>query len=135
MGRLQGKRVVVVEDDEGVARAIEMDLSRAGCHVQRFADGKAALNYLVEHEPDLVILDLKLPSLHGYEVCKELRRCYEPWVLPIIMLTSMDEPIDKLRGYACGADAFLVKPYDPTELLSTVDLTCHGWDGQPWQPS
>ena len=131
MGHLQGKRVVVVEDDEAVARAIQTDLGRAGCLVERFTDGRAALNHLLEHESDLVILDLKLPSLHGYEVCKELRRRYDPWTLPIIMLTAMDEPVDKLRGYACGADAFLTKPYDPPELLSTVDLTVHGWGNAP----
>ncbi len=129
MARLQGKRVVVVEDEEAIGQAIQLDLEKAGCLVTWFTDGRTALAYLLDHEVELVILDLRLPSLHGYEVCKELRRRFHSWVLPIIMLTAMGEPYDKLRGFACGADAFLTKPYDPIELLSTVDLTFNGWAG------
>lgn len=125
MSTLQGKRVVVVEDDASIAQAIQADLRRAGCVVEWFADGQAALTHLLERAPDLILLDLKLPSLHGYDLCKQLRRHYSPWSVPIIMVTALDEPIDKLRGFAHGADAYLTKPYDPAELLSTLELTCH----------
>ncbi len=90
--------------------------------VQLVHTGTEALNYAASHHVDLVILDLRLPDISGYEVCKEMRRLNHPWVLPILMLTAMDEPLDLLRGFADGADAYLTKPHQPSELLKTVDL-------------
>jgi len=84
--------------------------------------GAAALSFAADHPLDLVILDLKLPDINGYEVAKELRKLYHPWVLPLIMLTGMDRPADQLRGFANGADAYLTKPYEPDELMRTIAL-------------
>src|SRR5881296_3510204 len=82
--------------------------------------GKPAIAVAAEHWPDLVVLDLMLPDMSGYEVCVELRRLYRPWVLPVVMLTALNQPKDKLLGYSHGADAYLTKPVATSELVSTV---------------
>lgn len=114
--------ILVVEDDPASAMALCIRLEAAGFDVQTVASGAAALTYAAEHRPNLVILDLRLPDIGGYEVCRNLRRLFGPWSVPVLMLTGMDEPIDQLRGFAFGADAYLTKPYDSHELLRTVHL-------------
>lgn len=122
MERCRQKRLLVVEDEEPLARFLQWELERAGFEVRTASCGKTALAYAAEHRPDLVILDLRLPDLHGYQVCRELRRIYRPWAIPVVMLTAMDQPIDQLRGFAFGADAYLTKPYEPAELFRTIEL-------------
>ena len=116
------QHILVVEDDEGIARLLKRYLESVGFAVHNSLTGTTALRYAAEHKPDLVILDLRLPDVHGYEVCKELRRLYESWAVPIMMLTSLDAPTDRLRGFAYGADAYVTKPFEPPELLSTISL-------------
>lgn len=116
------KRILVVEDDEPLAELMKLKLESEGFEVTTQHRGAAALGYAAEHPLDLVILDLKLPDINGYEVAKELRKLYHPWVLPLIMLTGMDRPADQLRGFANGADAYLTKPYEPDELMRTIAL-------------
>jgi DNA-binding response OmpR family regulator len=116
------KRILVVEDDEPLAELMKLKLESEGFDVATETRGAGALSYAAEHPLDLVILDLKLPDINGYEVAKELRKLYHPWVLPLIMLTGMDKPADQLRGFANGADAYLTKPYEPDELMRTIAL-------------
>ena len=116
------QRILLIEDDEAIARLLHVYLDSAGYDVHVEHDGHHAITYATLHQPDLVILDLRLPDMHGYDVCRELRKTYHSWVLPIMMLTGMDTPIDQLRGYAFGADAYLTKPFEPPELLPTVEL-------------
>ena len=116
------KRILVVEDDPSTAKMMGMQLHQVGFDVHLEDSGVSALSYAVEHKPDLVVLDVKLPDMNGYEVCKELRQQTNPWVPPILMLTGMDQPIDQLRGFAHGADAYVTKPYDSDELVKTIKL-------------
>jgi len=116
------KRILIVEDDEPLAELMKMKLESEGFDVAAQNKGSAALSFAADHPLDLVILDLKLPDINGYEVAKELRKLYHPWVLPLIMLTGMDKPADQLRGFANGADAYLTKPYEPDELMRTIAL-------------
>ena len=122
MAETNRQRILVVEDDLIVADLLRRRLETIGfeAHVETF--GTTALSYAAEHRPDLVILDLRLPDISGYEVCRQLRKLHTRWEIPILMLTGMDKPIDQLRGFAHGADAYLTKPYDPNELLQTVAL-------------
>lgn len=124
------QEILVVEDDHGVAELLRRGLGSLGFAAHTESYGKTALSYAAEHRPDLVILDLKLPDLDGYQVCKELRQLYHRWDVPILMLTGMDQPSAQLRGFAHGADAYLTKPFDMMELLRTILLLL----GQPTAP-
>ena len=116
------QRIVVIEDDEALSRLLRALLEMNGYEVHAETRGEAALRYLRENPVELVILDLRLPDMDGYEVCKRLRHFFHPWDLPVLMLTGMDRPMDQLRGFAFGADAYLTKPCDPPEILKTVAL-------------
>lgn len=116
------KRILIVEDDSLLANSLKRILHAEGFDVTIEPLGRTALTYAAEYQPDLVILDLKLPDMHGYEVARELRRFYHPWTVPVLMLTGMAQPVDQLRGFANGADAYLTKPCDPAELLKTIHL-------------
>ena len=114
--------ILVVEDEEPLARFMQWELEAAGFEVRAERCGKAALTYAAEHRPNLVVLDLRLPDLHGYQVCGELRKLFHPWAVPVVMLTGMARPVDQLRGFAHGADAYLTKPYAPSELVKTITM-------------
>lgn len=114
--------ILVIEDDATTAETLKKRLETAGFQVSAVESGKAAMNWAFRQIPDLVILDLRLPDMSGYEVCRHLRKLYNSWTLPILMLTGMNEPVDQLRGFAHGADAYLTKPYDPAELIKTVSV-------------
>ncbi len=122
MEKTEQKKILIVEDDQPLAHILQLQLKSRGFEVHTETYGRKALNYAAENPVDLVILDLKLPDLDGYEVCKELRRLYNPWALPVLMLTGLNEPIDQLRGFAHGADAYLTKPCEPEELEKTIGL-------------
>ena len=116
------KRILVVEDDELLAKSLKRILELEGFEVDAQPSGTLALAHAAECPPDLVVLDLKLPDMHGYEVCRELRKLFHSWVVPIVMFTGMDRPLDQLRGFAYGADAYLTKPCPTEELLRTIRL-------------
>lgn len=112
----------MVEDEEKIARLLASRLELVGYEVHTEAYGKRALNDAVACRPDLVILDLRLPDMDGYEVCQQLRSFYHAWVVPVLMLTALDTPLDQLRGYTAGANAYLTKPFELPEVLETVAL-------------
>jgi len=114
-------RILIVEDDEALARLVASHLDRAGYDAHVEHKGKPALAFAAEHRTDLVILDLMLPDSSGYEICLELRRLYHPWILPVVMLTGLSHPKDKLLGFSHGAEAYLMKPVPTSELLSAVE--------------
>ncbi len=116
------KRLLIVEDDEPLAEMLKEKLVSEGFEASTVSSGAQAISFAAGHPLDLVILDLRLPDISGYEVAKQIRKAYHPWVLPILMLTGMDKPIDQLRGFAHGADAYLTKPYEPEELIRTINL-------------
>ncbi len=122
MQAITQKRILVVEDDTDLAFMLKTRLESAGYSVQIATSGEAALSHAAQDAPNLIVLDLKLPDLSGYEVCRQLRKLSQPWAVPVLMLTGMKEAVDQLRGFAVGADAYLTKPYDPEELLKTIDL-------------
>jgi two-component system sensor histidine kinase ChiS len=113
-------RILIVEDEEALARHLGSHLQRAGFEVRMEHTGKAALLIAAEHWPDLVLLDLVLPDISGYEVCTELRRIYRPWHLPVLMLTALNSPKHRLLGFGHGADAYLTKPVSSGELVRTI---------------
>jgi DNA-binding response OmpR family regulator len=116
------KQILLIEDDTSLVRVLRTLLESFGYDVEAVTCGTAGLACIADTPPDLVILDLRLPDMNGYEVCRRLRQVTNPWILPVLMLTGRDKPVDQLRGYAHGADAYLTKPCEPPELLKTIAL-------------
>lgn len=109
--------ILVVEDDPNIREVVRLYLTHEGFRVRLAEDGREAL-YLFEQEtPDLVVLDLMLPELDGWEVAREIRRRGS---IPILMLTARGEPEDRLAGFDTGADDYVVKPFHPKELVARV---------------
>ena len=116
------ERILVIEDDAIMSRMLRALLERAGYAVRTERSGITGLSGAMLESPNLVVLDVRLPDLDGYEVCRKLRQQFNPWALPILMFTGLDKPVDQLRGFAFGADAYLTKPCDPDEILRTIAL-------------
>ena len=109
--------ILVVDDERRYRELLEMNLTRRGYRVLQAADGLSALNQVELETPDLVMLDLMLPDIDGYEVCRRIR---EHSSVPIIMLTAKAEPAQKVRGFAIGADDYVTKPFSAEEVLARV---------------
>lgn len=109
--------VLIVEDEENISSFVSMYMKKEGYDVRVAATGEAGLDAAREQEPDVVILDIMLPGMDGFEVCRQLRRESQ---LPIIMLTARDSATDKVVGLELGADDYLTKPFDPRELVARV---------------
>ncbi|MBV9133784.1 MAG: response regulator transcription factor, partial [Chloroflexi bacterium] len=110
-------RVLVADDDPLIQRLVRTHLDRAGFRVLSAGDGEAALDMAAAEQPDLIVLDLMLPGIDGFEVCKRIR---EFSLVPVVMLTARGEQVDKLRGFEVGADDYLTKPFSPPELLARI---------------
>ena len=110
-------QILAVDDDPLVVRLIRMNLEKAGYRVRGASSGAEALDLIASQLPDLVILDLMLPGIDGYEVCRRIR---EFSLVPVVMLTAKGDQVDKLRGFELGADDYLTKPFAPPELLARV---------------
>lgn len=113
-------KILVVDDEEPIRQLVTLYLVKEGFTVETAADGRAALSRVNAVKPDLVVLDLMLPELDGWAVCKELRRSPLTEGLPIIMLTARDDLIDRILGLELGADDYLTKPFNPRELVARV---------------
>jgi two-component system, OmpR family, alkaline phosphatase synthesis response regulator PhoP len=115
---MTGEKILIVEDERAVARGLEYGLRDAGFEVQWAENGTRGLDLTTSWQPHLIILDIRLPDINGYDVCHRLRR--EGQRQPILMLTARDEEVDKILGLELGADDYLVKPYSLRELISRV---------------
>jgi DNA-binding response OmpR family regulator len=111
------KKILIVEDEKKIVDIIKAYMEKEGYHVIVAYDGKAALDLAQSHSPDLIILDLMLPEISGWDVCRALRKNSD---VPIIMLTARDEAADKIVGLELGADDYVTKPFNPNELVSRV---------------
>jgi DNA-binding response OmpR family regulator len=109
--------ILVIEDEPSIGEVVSLYLKRAGYHVMVARDGEAALEALARQSPDLVVLDLMLPKIDGYEITRWLRSRGDT---PLIMLTSRREEADRIAGLEMGADDYVVKPFSPQELVSRV---------------
>ncbi|MEP6844471.1 MAG: response regulator transcription factor [Panacibacter sp.] len=112
---MEERKILIVEDEQKIADALKFGLSEHGYHVEVAYDGKFGKKIFDAHEFNLVILDLNLPGMNGYDLCKYIRR-QNPGI-PVIMLTAMGTLNDKIEGYDAGADDYMVKPFEFKELL------------------
>lgn len=110
-------KVLLVEDENDLRKIIANYLKQANFTVVEAADGEQALSLFADGEYDLVILDLMLPKVNGYEVCLDIRRSSK---VPIVILTARDSEIDELRGFNCGADEYIAKPFSPNILIARI---------------
>jgi len=113
-------QILIVEDEGPLVTLLRYNLEREGFAVSEASDGEEALLRAAEHRPDLILLDWMLPLLSGIEVCRRLRRLPNSANIPIIMLTARGEENDKVRGFDCGADDYITKPFSPVELIARI---------------
>jgi len=111
-------KILVVDDDEKITSLLRRSLTFEGYDVRTAHDGRAGLQAMLENEPDLVVLDVMMPNLDGWEVCARIRKSGSK--VPILMLTAKDEVKDRVKGLDLGADDYLVKPFALEELLARV---------------
>ncbi len=112
-----GEKILIVEDETTLQEALAYNLRRQGYNVEVAGDGPAALNVARRSRPDLIILDIMLPGMDGFEVCRILR---QEMTTPVLMLTARDDEIDRVVGLEVGADDYLTKPFSMRELLARV---------------
>jgi DNA-binding response OmpR family regulator len=111
------KKILVIDDEKKIVEIIQAYLEREGYQVLSAFDGKNAIALAQNQRPDLIVLDLMLPEISGWDVCRMIRKESD---VPIIMLTARDEVTDKIIGLEMGADDYVTKPFDPKELVSRV---------------
>ena len=111
------EKILIVDDDENIAELISLYLNKECYETQIAADGTSALEAFVEFAPNLILLDVMLPGMDGYQVCTEIRKQSN---VPIIMLSAKGEVFDKVLGLKIGADDYIVKPFDSNELVARV---------------
>ncbi|HHY42674.1 MAG TPA: response regulator transcription factor [Thermoanaerobacterales bacterium] len=114
---MKGIRILVVDDEKRIVDLVRLYLEREGFIVDEAYDGETALDMISSKSYDLIILDLMLPVIDGWTVCKEIRKKYDT---PVMMLTARGEEFDKVLGFELGADDYVVKPFSPRELTARV---------------
>jgi two-component system phosphate regulon response regulator PhoB len=117
-GNGSATRVLVVEDDEGIREMLKYNLSSAGFSVQEASDGASGLRTARTAQPDLILLDLMLPGMSGFDFARALRKTSR---VPIIMITAKDAEVDKIVGLELGADDYITKPFSVREVLARVN--------------
>jgi DNA-binding response OmpR family regulator len=121
------KKILVVDDEKKIVEIVKAYLEREGYQVIPAYDGKSAIESAKNQHPDLIILDLMLPEISGWDICKSIRKESET---PIIMLTARDEVTDKIVGLEMGADDYITKPFDPKEVVSRVRAVLRRTEGK-----
>ena len=120
------KRVLLAEDEANIAESITFLLERAGFEVTVENDGRKALDSVMAHAPDVLVLDVMLPGLDGYEILRTLRADRRGESLPVLMLTAKGQREDREMALKCGADLFMTKPFSNAEIVSAVRKLAHG---------
>ncbi len=121
------KKVLVVEDDKNIAELLRLYLEKDGFEVAISPDGGDGVSKAASFEPDIILLDIMLPVMDGWSVCREVRKTSS---VPIIMLTAKGETFDKVAGLEMGADDYVVKPFDVKELLARVHAVMRRYEPQ-----
>lgn len=114
------RRILAVDDEKHIVRLIQVNLERQGYEVLTAFDGKEALQKVEEERPDLVVLDVMMPYMDGFEVLQNLKRNPETRDIPVIMLTAKAQDADVFKGWQSGVDCYLTKPFNPMELIAFV---------------
>lgn len=119
------KKILVVDDEKPISDIIKFNLVKEGFNVEVAYDGDEALKLVYQYQPDLILLDVMLPKLDGFQVCRKVR---ESFSIPIIMLTAKEEEVDKVLGLELGADDYITKPFGMRELIARVKANLRRMD-------
>ena len=130
----QKKKILVVDDEKDLTALVSLHMKMAGYEVLSASNGEKALVVARQEKPDLIILDLMLPKIDGWEVCRRLRQDPEIKNVPVIMLTARAETEDKLKGFEAGADDYVTKPFSPRELVARVKRVLARAEAEPIMP-
>lgn len=114
---MDSKKVLIIEDEKAISDIIKFNLKKEGFDVFTAYDGKQGMEMALSDSPDLILLDVMLPSMDGFQVCKRVR---ESSMVPIIMLTAKEEEVDKVLGLELGADDYITKPFGMRELIARI---------------
>ncbi|MEG1879640.1 MAG: response regulator [Pseudoflavonifractor sp.] len=124
-----GKRILIVEDEKNIVDILSFNLGREGYETLEAYDGQTGLQLAMEQDPDLILLDLMLPKMNGFDVCRAIRTAGRS--TPVIMLTAREEENDKVLGLELGADDYITKPFSMRELLARVKANIRRRDMAP----
>lgn len=114
------KTILAIDDEPATLRLLDVVLEDAGFEVDEAEDGEEALERIRERLPDLCVLDVMMPRMDGWEVLRTLRRDRQTVDLPVVMLTARGDPASRVRGWQLGCDAYLAKPFQPSDLVDEV---------------
>lgn len=114
---LLNSNILIVDDEQAIADLVEVYLKNENFNIFKFYNGRDALNCIKDQKLDLAILDVMLPDVDGFSICRQIREKYK---FPVIMLTAKEEEIDKITGLTLGADDYITKPFRPLELVARV---------------
>lgn len=117
---MAGEKILIIDDEQHIVELLKYNLETNGYKVYFSLNGKEGLSIAFDKKPDLILLDIMLPEMDGYDVCKELRKNKETKAIPVIMLTAKSEELDKILGLELGADDYITKPFSVRELLARV---------------
>ena len=123
--------ILIIEDEADLSKLLEFHLQHHGYETLVVRDGMAGLNEAIQRTPDLIILDLMLPKMHGLEVCRLLRSSPATRRVPILILSALHTTATKIRGLDMGADDYMTKPFEFAELLSRVNALLRRHSGEP----
>jgi DNA-binding NarL/FixJ family response regulator len=115
------KRLLIVDDEPNLLRAVAACLKAENYEVSTARSGREALLQLAESVPDLIVSDIRMPGMDGYQLARQLRGSPRTALVPIIFLTAKDETADRIEGFRAGVDAYLTKPFEPDELIAVVN--------------
>ncbi len=114
---MQNEKILIVEDDKNISKLVKYNLEKAGFECTVTITGEEALGVLDKQSVDLIILDIMLPEMDGFEFCKRIKQDKKLSCIPVIMLTARGEEVDRIVGFELGADDYIVKPFSPRELV------------------
>lgn len=114
------KKILAVDDEKAIVRLVQVNLEREGYEVVTAYDGREALEKVASERPDLIVLDVMMPYMDGFEVLQQLKKSPETRDIPVIMLTAKAQDADVFRGWQSGVDCYLTKPFNPMELKAFV---------------
>ena len=124
------KKILIVDDEADILTLLEYNLDKAGFEVVSAQDGPEAIELTKKKRPDLIILDIMLPSMEGTEVCKIIKKDEATSHIPVIMLTAKGEEVDRIVGFELGAEDYITKPFSPRELILRVKAVLKRLHGQ-----